>query len=58
MDLSVWGGLEGGKAVSVPVLVLFRVSEGDSVDTRAWDPGPVSQGLSTQALPIQSRPPL
>lgn len=35
MDLSVWGGLEGGKADSVPVLVLFRVSVRVTAWTRA-----------------------
>lgn len=58
MDLSVWGDLAGGKTVSVPCIgTISYVSEGDSVDTRKWVPGPVSHGLSTQALPIQTRSP-
>lgn len=58
MDLCV-GRLGGWKGCFCPCIgTISCVSEGDSVDTRAWDPGPVSHGLSTQALPIQSWPPL
>lgn len=53
------GRLGGWKGCFCPCIgTILCVSEGDSVDTRAWDPGPVSHGLSTQALPIQSWPPL